>query len=99
MTEFHESMISGNITLDDDMTVYTSIPYDEGWTVFVDDELVSTYKVGDSLLAFDADKGTHKITLRYNIPHFAEGLTITSIGIVFLLINKFHGKKKKKLKN
>lgn len=99
MTEFHESMISGNITLEDDMTVYTSIPYDEGWTVFVDDELVSTYKVGDSLLAFDADKGTHKITLRYNIPHFAEGLTITSIGIVFLLINKFHGKKKKKLNN
>ncbi|MBO5474996.1 MAG: YfhO family protein [Bacilli bacterium] len=106
MTEFHESMISGNITLDKDMTIYTSIPYDEGWTVFIDDKVVDTYKVGDSLLAFDADEGTHKITLRYNIPHLALGLTISSIGIVFLIINKYHGRqikelltKKKKLKN
>ncbi len=93
MTEFHESMISGNITLDENMSVYTSIPYDEGWKVFVDDKLVDTYKVGDALLAFDATPGTHKITIKYSIPHLALGLSITSFGIIFLLINKFHGKK------
>jgi uncharacterized membrane protein YfhO len=97
MTEYHESMISGNITIGEDMSIYTSIPYDEGWKVFVDGKLVSTYKIGDALLGFDITSGTHKITLKYTIPHLTLGLSITSLSITVLLLRYIYKKQRKKL--
>lgn len=91
MKKFNESKIEGSITVDEDMIAYTSIPYDEGWKVFIDGKKVKTYSLGDALLSFDLPSGTHKITFKYEIPYFTLGLIISSIGILFLLINKFWG--------
>ncbi len=60
-TKFKNNNIEGNITLDENMMIYTSIPYDEGWKVLVDGKEVKTEKFADSLLMFKAGKGKHKI--------------------------------------
>ena len=93
MTSFEEDRIVGNITLTEDDIVYTSIPYDKGWKVYVDDKLVDTYALGNALLAFDAEEGTHKIVLKYTIPYSTIGIIISSFTAFGLLINEIYGKK------
>lgn len=79
---FKENVIDGNITLDKDMMVYTSIPYDDGWHVFVDGKEIETYKLGEALLSFECNEGNHKIKIVYKIPYFKSGIIISFLSIL-----------------
>ena len=79
--------------VDDKKLVYTSIPYDEGWKVYVDGKEVETKALANSFLTFNIDKGTHKIKFKYHIPYFKEGIILTIFGISVLIIDKLYGKK------
>jgi uncharacterized membrane protein YfhO len=53
-------------TVDNDQMILTTIPYDEGWNVYVDGEATETYKTLGALMAFDiADSGEHTLELVY----------------------------------
>ncbi len=95
MTSFKESLIKGNITLDDDMMVYTSIPYDAGWHVYVDGKEVKPEKLGDALLIFPCEKGTHKITLKYKTPYGKVGLLISSTTLILIIVLPKYGNRLK----
>ena len=64
---FTETHFEGSIkTSDATETVLTTIPYDEGWTVYVDGKQVEIFKAADALVAFTVDtKGDHTLELRY----------------------------------
>ena len=93
ITSFKESNIEATIKVDDKKLVYTSIPYDEGWKVYVDGKEVETKALANSFLTFNIDKGTHKIKFKYHIPYFKEGIILTIFGISVLIIDKLYGKK------
>lgn len=94
ITLFKEHTIEGNIYINDNMDIYTSIPYDEGWHVYIDGKEVETYALADTLLTVKAEKGNHKIKFVYKIPHFKVGLlcSITALLILILppLIKKYY---------
>lgn len=92
---FKESIITGTINLKDDKMVYTSIPYDEGWHVYVDNEEVETYSLADSLLSFNTTKGKHKIEIKYKIPYFGLGLLMSLISLTIILFDTFYADKGK----
>ncbi|MDD4187509.1 MAG: YfhO family protein [Bacilli bacterium] len=92
--EFKESYIAGNVNLDEDLTIYTSIPYDKGWHVKINDKKVETFKIGNCLLAFDANAGENIIELKYRSPGIVAGGTIS---LLSLLICLALSSKKKKL--
>jgi len=83
---FKEHTIEGNIYLNDNEDLYTSIPYDEGWQVFVDGKKAETYALGDALLTVKCSKGNHKIKFVYKIPHFKLGIILSSIALIILLV-------------
>ncbi len=95
LTSFDEDKLVGQVYLDDDCIIYTSIPYDEGWDVYVNDMKVNTYSLGSSLLAFDANKGLNKIEFRYRIPKLKVGLIISTISLAIIFQLLFIEKKKK----
>ena len=45
--------------------MYTSIPYDKGWTITVDGAEVTPRKLFDTFLAVDLSGGTHEISMTY----------------------------------
>ncbi len=94
ITKFRESYIEAYINTDLDY-VYTSIPYDEGWSVYVDGKKVETYKLANALLTFDITPGTHKIEFKYRPKFFLLGLIISIISIIILIISFKLDKKKK----
>lgn len=91
--EFKEYEISGHINLDSGKTIYTSIPYDVGWNVYIDGKKVDTYKINDTLLGFDCEPGTHKITLRYKIPLLGISICISLITLLFMIVIRLFRKK------
>ena len=86
ITEFKEHYIRGQITLDEAKVIYTSIPYDEGWTVKVNGEKIETYKIGNTLLAFDLEEGVHQITLEFSPKGIGLGSVISGVSLTTLIV-------------
>lgn len=96
-----DDRIFGSITtLEDNKTIMTTIPYDEGWKVFVDGKRVETYSVyGDSFMAFDIENsGDHEVEFKYmpDIYIFSGIISICST-LIFIGLIVFEHKRKKKL--
>ncbi|HAQ28936.1 MAG TPA: hypothetical protein DCQ76_04215 [Ruminococcaceae bacterium] len=105
ITSYNDTEIFGDITVNDGEMVYTSIPYDTNWEVYVDGVKVKSkdiVKISDSLLGFYTDPGEHEIYFRYYSYGLKNGAIISIITIIIatvLIIMKRRGllfyKKKK----
>ncbi len=85
--DYSESHFTGTIQVPAGRTtVFTSIPYDEGWTVWVDGKEVKIQKTLDALISFDITEGSHEIELRYFSSYHKWGiiLSLTSLGVAIL---------------
>ena len=82
VTSFSDTRVEGTVSVPEGGLVFTSVPYDSGWSVWVDGERVETETVLGSLLAFRADSGTHTVRLRYLPSCFVYGCIISLAGIV-----------------
>ena len=99
ITSFSEDNIEANIYTENNY-VYTSIPYDDGWEVYVDGNKVETYKLADSLLTFNIEPGTHKIVFKYVPKGFRVGLIGTITGILIIILSIVYDRKiKPRLEN
>ena len=96
--DYSEDDISGTIkTTENDQLIMTTIPYDEGWQVYVDGEKVEILEAADALIAFYIDDaGNHDVRFVYRSNSFVFGLIITCIGIAsFVCIIVFEDKLKR----
>lgn len=75
------SSMEGTINVAKSGLFYTSIPYEEGWTAYVDDKPVTITPVGGSMLAFELSEGQHTIRLSYIPKGFIPGLIISILGL------------------
>ncbi len=81
-----ETCFNGTIHVTEDRTtVFTSIPYDANWRVWVDGEEVETYEMLGALVAFDTTPGAHTLTIQYVPKQMYLGLAITAVSAVLLL--------------
>ncbi len=89
VTENNEDYIKGTVKLASGKMLYTSIPYDKGWSVYVDGVEVndeSIVKIGDALIGVKMDAGEHTVEFKYTPSGLVAGVVITAIGIVILVI-------------
>ena len=96
--DYKEDDISGTITTaNDDQLILTTIPYDEGWQVWVDGEKVEITEAADALVSFRIDDaGEHDIRFKYRSSAFSMGIIITLVSLAgFILIIIFEQKLKK----
>lgn len=96
--DYKDDDIHGTITTaNDDQTVLTTIPYDEGWHVYVDGERVEITEAVNALIAFNIDSaGEHSIRFVYRSTAFTLGIIITVASLAgFILIIIFERKLKK----
>ncbi len=86
ISDFSDTSIKGTLVADSEKVVFTTIPYDKMWKVYVDGEKVDTYKCIDSMLAFDIGEGEHEIEMRYVSMQWYIGLSISVVGLASLLV-------------
>jgi len=98
--EWSDTCFKGSITLTDERsTVFTSIPYDTNWRVWVDGEEAEVYEMLQALVAFDAEAGTHDVVIRYVPKQLHIGLAITAVSAAILVCIYICGRILKKREN
>lgn len=86
LTEWRDSYLAGKITVRKDKLLFTTIPYDKGWTVKVDGQEVETRKIADTFLGIELSAGEHEITMEYEPEGFILGIWISTGSLVLLLV-------------
>lgn len=99
VTTFKDTYIKGKVNVQKDGLLFTSIPYDKGWTVKVDGKEVKTLSIKDGFLGLYLDKGNHELEFRYYPRGLKAGILVTTSTILLLLLfslfTTLHGGKKK----
>lgn len=86
ITEYKDGYFKGDITADSDSIMFTSIPYNAGWDVYVDGEKVEAEKIGDALMGVPLTAGTHTVEMKYHTDGFPLGFTMTILGVILLVL-------------
>ncbi len=86
VTTFTDTKIAGDITASKNGILYTSVPYDAGWTVKVDGKKVDTMMIGSAMLGIELDAGMHNITMTFCPRGFVVGVICTVLAILILVL-------------
>ncbi len=62
---FSDSKLSGTVNAGYDGYLYTSIPYDRGWSIYIDGKKAEIFEIADCQLGCKISAGEHRITLKY----------------------------------
>lgn len=96
ITEHSASKIKGTVTADETSILYSSIPYDEGWSVYIDGEKQSTFEIADSQLGVMIKAGEHTVEYSYRPKGALIGAGISVASVLGLGICIFIKKRKAK---
>ena len=79
LSSWMDTGLAGRINTPEGGTMFTSIPYDKGWKIWVDGTAVSGRPVFDAFLGVDLEPGEHKIRLSYEPQGLKTGAVITGV--------------------
>lgn len=89
---YSDTTIKGTVNAKENCCLYSSIPYDDGWSVYVDGKKAETFEIGGTLLAIELTPGQHKIEYKYFPVGFLYGIIISAVTVfglcVFYIYNK-----------
>ena len=90
VTTFEDTFVEGTVTVGEGQMLYTSINYDEGWTVTVDGKAMNyssdeVTRIGGALIGVHMDPGTHKVSFRYHPKGLRSGALLSLAGLIALL--------------
>ena len=77
LTRFENTYIEGTVFCDRDGLLYTSIPQNGNWSVFVDGKTADITLVGDCMIGVALTEGEHRLTFTYNNAAFRWGWKIS----------------------
>ena len=69
-----------------DETVITTIPYENGWTLYIDGQETEIKPYQGAFIAFKCPEGAHTAELRFIAPGLKTGAVISGVGIVALAV-------------
>mgnify|MGYP001657491858 FL=1 len=89
---YSDTTIKGTVNAKENCYLYSSIPYDDGWSVYVDGKKAETFEIGGTLLAIELTPGQHKIEYKYFPVGFLYGIIISAVTVFglcgFYIYNK-----------
>lgn len=85
VSEFTNNKITGTVNASKDTTLICSIPYDKGWSVYIDGKKAETNDIYGALISVNVPAGEHTVTLKYMPVNFILGCIITSLCIIILI--------------
>lgn len=89
---FDETHIKGTLNASKDGIIYTSINFDNGWSVYLDGKKVNAddiFAIGDALLGIRTTAGIHTLELKYTPEGLLIGIIISLITLLLLIFTSF----------
>ncbi|MEE3467874.1 MAG: YfhO family protein [Eubacterium sp.] len=99
LTSYKGGNIEGTIKILGGQVIATSLPYDDGQTVYVDGEKVEASQWAETFLAIPVSAGEHQIRVTYTPKGWNLGLLVALAGVLgaiglFVIVPKIKNKKK-----
>ena len=95
VSELHLDKVTSKITCKVDAKegeyLVTSIPYDSGFTAYINGEEVETIILNKAFLGIPLKDGENQITIQYHAPLLKEGKLVSLVGFLLLLIELLKG--------
>ncbi len=85
VTKFTSRSLKGTITANKDGLMYTSVPYEEGWKVYVDGKKSEISLIDDAFIAVPLSSGEHTVELKYSPAHVYLSALLSLFGIAVLI--------------
>ena len=82
LTKYSDTRLEGTISAQKAGVFMTSIPYDEGWTIYANGKKVETCRILEGFLGAKLEEGDYTIKMVYRCPGLPEGAGITLFGIL-----------------
>ncbi|MCL2042587.1 MAG: YfhO family protein [Treponema sp.] len=93
LTKFTDTEVAGHVTALEDGLLYTSIPYNKNWSVYVNGVESEIVLIDNAMTAVRLNEGTHHVEFRYFNKSLAAGfiVSLVSLAVFFItiLLNRF----------
>ena len=87
ITSFSDTKLEGVCTSTESRQyLFTTIPYENGWTVTVNGSNVKPVKALDSMIAIPLDPGENRIKMEYSPNYFRLAVIVSACGLVVLAL-------------
>lgn len=80
------NQVTGDISVTSSKVLQFSIPYSEGWKVYVDGEKADTFVSDVAYMGILLEAGSHKILLKYTSPWVIPGGMLTILGLLAIVM-------------
>ena len=84
--KFSDNNIIGNILVDKKGTLMFSIPYDKGWTAYINDKPADLKVAQLAFLGLELEPGEYKIELKFFPPGLKAGIILFIFGVILYII-------------
>ncbi len=81
---YDETSLNGHIDITTPGNLVLSIPYDPGWTLYVNGEKTDINLFEETFISIALDTGSHTIALRYFPKGLIPGMTVSILSLLFL---------------
>lgn len=87
--------VIGNIDVKESGTLLMSVPYSNGWKLYVNGVETEYIRVDKTFIGIELAKGNYNIEMKYVTGGFKIGAIISSIGILIFIVVYFRNRKKR----
>ena len=98
LSEFADTHFKGTVSSDTGRVLYMSVPFEKGWTVYVDGKKGNLLRLFDAMCAVNLEPGSHEIEMRYSPQGFVPGAVIavlSAVGLMLLFLLELRKSQKK----
>ena len=81
-----DSRIDGDVTVIQQGVLFIAIPFENGWSVYVDGEKEEMLKANEGFIGVELEAGVHEISLRYMCPGLIKGVVVTVFSIILFIL-------------
>ena len=83
--KIYKNSVKGTIKTDGGILMLT-IPYEKGFSIYVDGKKTPYYEVMDTFIGIDLTKGKHEIVIKYKQPGLLIGIVVSVISFIMSII-------------
>lgn len=99
ISSYSDTSIKGSVTADADGLLFTSIPYDKGFSVYVDGVKTQTRSFKNAFVSVPVSQGTHTIEIKYSPQGLLAGSIISITCLILLAAAIIYNLIQKRLKH
>lgn len=95
--EFTANKITGNISVDENELLVFSMPYQKGWTAYIDGNRSELIKANIMYTGLQLEPGDHEIELVYEQPGLNIALKLSILGTMIFIVSLLVSRKRTKI--